>query len=190
MPAFAEETLRDRQWVERIQGGDDRAFETMFRVYYPRLCRFVCHYVKSLEIAEEIVQDIFLAIWENRERWNPVGRVRTYLYRAAKNRALNHLKHYRIENRFRRMRLVLKEESQSTPDEALQNKELLAAIEQGIEALPERCRLIFTMHRQEGLTYTEIAEILDISIKTVETQMGRALKSLRNRLQSFLPFSD
>jgi len=109
-----------------------------------------------------------------------------YLYRAAKNLSLNHLKHEKVVREWENEELMKIRLSENDPEEELFQHELSFAIQRAIDRLPERCRLTFTLHRQEGLTYTEIASVLNISIKTVETQMGRALKTLRKLLLPYL----
>ena len=176
----------ENQWIEKIRTGDAIAYEALFRTYYPRLCRFVLKMVQSKSIAEEIVQEIFLKIWEHRATWTSQYPIRIYLYRAAKNLSLNHLKHEKVVREWEKEELMKIPLSENDPEMELFQHELSFAIQRAIDRLPERCRLTFTLHRQEGLTYTEIASVLNISIKTVETQMGRALKTLRKLLLLYL----
>ena len=142
--------------------------------------------VRDSAEAEQLVQDIFLNIWQMREKWSPQGTVRSYLYRAAKNRALNYLKSHRLDIEIEQLEFQNATVAQFSLQEDYERKELLVAVQQAIELLPLRCRLVFVLHRQDGLTYSEIADVLDISIKTVETQIGRALKSLRKILSPYL----
>ncbi|MBX6365938.1 MAG: RNA polymerase sigma-70 factor [Gemmatimonadetes bacterium] len=162
------------------------ALEEVFRAYHGRLCAFVRHQVGSMETAEELVQDVFLRVWEGRARLDANGSLRSLLYRSARNAALNHLKHRAVEERWRRAASLDVDPARGTAEDAVREHELAAAIDRTIAALPERCRLIFLMSRQQGLGYAEIAEILGLSVKTVETQMGRALKALRAGLAAFL----
>jgi RNA polymerase sigma-70 factor (ECF subfamily) len=168
--------------IAAIRNGDVTAFEAAFRTYYRRLCAVVYAFVDSAETAEEIVQDLFLKIWRQRESLQITESLQAYLYQAARNASLNHLKHRRIESRWSER--VRAEDPPVAPgaDDELAEGELSRAIAAGIAALPERCRLVFTMSRHQGLSYAEIANTLGISVKTVEAQMGRALKSLRERL--------
>ncbi len=168
--------------IAAIRNGDVTAFETVFRTYYRRLCAVVYAFVDSAETAEEIVQDLFLKIWRQHESLQITDNLQAYLYQAARNASLNHLKHRRIESRWSER--VRAEDPPVAPgaDDELAESELSRAIDAGIAALPERCRLVFTMSRRQGLSYAEIADVLGISVKTVEAQMGRALKSLRERL--------
>lgn len=177
---------RDKHHAEQIRCGVHSSFESLFRTYYPRLCRFALRLTGSRMTAEEAVQEVFVRIWKNRASWNPTGSVRAYLYAAVKNQALTSRKQGpAVEVDEQELEKVLSE--LPGPEEELHHKEMQAAVEEAIELLPPRCRLVFLMHRVEGLTYEEIAEILAISLKTVETQMGRALKILRRLLAHHLP---
>jgi RNA polymerase sigma-70 factor (ECF subfamily) len=170
------------EWFDRIRAGDEAAFEALFRALAPGLCALITHYVKSRPVAEELVQDLFFDLWARRSEIVIEQALTSYLYTAARNRALNHLKRER-----RVLPLsALPDARPDDPDAAAPGEtELLDALElqDAIERLPARCRLVFTLHRQHDLTYGEIAASLGLSIKTVETQMGRALKALRERLR-------
>ena len=121
-----------------------------------------------------------------RESWSPRGTIRSYLYRAAKNQALNYLKHRRVVGSVEEFEEQSAEIARASLQEDYERKELMVAVQQAIELLPPRCKLVFALHRQDGLTYSEIADVLDISVKTVETQIGRALKILRKILKPYL----
>jgi RNA polymerase sigma-70 factor (ECF subfamily) len=168
----------------RIRAGDASAFQTLFRTHYGELCSFVHTQVGSADIAEEIVQDVLLRVWHNRSRLDPQQSLRPYLYRAARNHAINHLKRRRLEEHWQQLSATASPAATST-DDAVRVHELSDAIGHAVAALPERCRLIFQMSRDQGLSYAEIAAVLGISVKTVETQMGRALKALRTSLAPF-----
>ena len=176
----------DSKLVERIRAGDEVAFELLFRSYYPRLCRFTLRLIRDCSDAEQLVQDVFLNVWEMRESWSPRGTVRSYLYRAAKNQVLNYLKHRRVVGRVEELEGQHAEIARASLQEDYERKELTVAVQQAIELLPPRCKLVFALHRQEGLTYSEIADVLEISVKTVETQIGRALSVLRTVLRPYL----
>ena len=174
----------DADLVARIRAGDERAFEALFRAFAPGLCALVSRYVGSPAVAEELVQDLFLALWQQRAQLSVDRSVSSYLCTAARNRALNHLRRERLAQRWRHEatppeRVPVADSASPTEGELLELLELQDAIGQ----LPARCRLIFTLNRQQEMTYGEIAASLGLSIKTVETQMGRALKALRARLQ-------
>lgn len=157
------------------------AFEALFHAYYAPLSEFVYRYVRSREIAHELVQDLFLRIWELSETPGGPEITPAYLYRAARNRALKHLRHERVASRWL-ARSVGRIPSAPPADRELEGHEVAEAVDRAIAELPERCRLVFTMSRQRELGYGEIAEVLGISVKTVEAQMTKALKVLRRKL--------
>lgn len=175
---------QDKQWAERIQDGDRQAFRALFRRYAEPLCTFAEQYTKSPEIAEELVQDLFLKIWKDRTRWSPTTSVKSYLYAAARNLALDYLKHERVVETWKQEALRNGRSSPRTPDESLRRKELGQDVREAVDELPERRKYVFKLSRQHGLTYREIATVLDISIKTVETHMRRAFRFLREQLVS------
>jgi RNA polymerase sigma-70 factor (ECF subfamily) len=184
----SEAALDQRALARRIRDGDVAAFEIVFRTHYNGLCSFVRQQVGSAEAAEEVVQEVFLNVWRGRGGIDPDQSLRAYLYRAARNTALNQLKRRRLERRWLAASAGPTSHAISAvADDAVREHELTIAIQQRVASLPERCRLIFTMSREQGLSYAEIAEALGISVKTVETQMGRALKTLRAGLAAFLP---
>lgn len=172
---------RDQEWAQAIQQGDPEAFETLFRTYSEPLSAFAAQYVSSPEVAEEIVQDLFLEIWERRAHWTPTTNVRAYLYKTARNKALDYLKHAEVVAEWKRQAEVW-ESSLRSPAEELRQNELRRAIQAALAELPKRRRLIFVLSRRHGMTYREVAETLEISVKTVETQMSRAFKALRKCL--------
>jgi len=172
--------------VDAIKHGDKDAFARLYRRHFSELCDISFYLTRDKEVAKEMVQDTFLVIWEKREDWQPKGSIRSYLFRAVKNRSLDHLKHVKVERGWQKMQQVETNGSHSG-EESISQKELAAAIDKSVDELPEKCRIIFIMNRNQGFTYGEIAEIQGISQKTVETQIGRALKKLRESLAKYLP---
>jgi RNA polymerase sigma-70 factor, ECF subfamily len=174
------------EWVARIRAGDEAAFEALFRALAPGLCAAGARLVGSRQVAEELVQELFFDVWSKRESLVVIDSLPAYFRSAVRNRALNHL---RRERRLARWATddpapPVQSIDAAAPDESA----LLDALEvqDAIDSLPPRCRLIFTLNRQQDLTYGEIAASLGLSIKTVETQMGRALHALRIRLRHLL----
>ncbi len=165
----------------KIRDGDIKAFERLYRFHCQTLIRFACQYVHDVSEAENIVQDVFLSLWENRSRIDPSRKLKTYIYTAVRNKALKALARKQTQKKHqdgqKHEQIPVKQ-----PDTLLEEEELKRDLNLAIDALPNRCREIFLMNRHDKLTYREIAGILDISIKTVETHMGRALKFLRRRL--------
>src|SRR5262249_30219790 len=133
-------------------------------------------------VAEEIVQEVFLFVWGQRETWNVKDSAKNYLFTSVRNAAVSWLRHERVGHRHEAETVAVSARRVPTPDRDLTASELTAAVRRAVDRLPDRCRLIFTMHREQGLTYGEIASVLDLSLKTVEVQMGRALKALRKAL--------
>ena len=175
------------QLVEKIQQGDHDAFEGLFRNHYADLCRFACHYVKSSEIAEDLVQNVFLKIWQNHRNWRPRRTVKSYLYKAVHNQARNYARRKSVEKKWEEETAVSNVAHSPSSEAAWYEKELFTALEKPIEQLPKRCRMVFVLSRVNGLKYAEIAETLGISVRTVEVQMGRALEKLRRVLGPLLP---
>lgn len=181
--------MEEKQWVRSVrERGDRTAFEKIFRAYYKRLHGFAYSYVRQGEIAEDIVQSVFLKIWTQKEKWDPPGTVKQYLFAAVRNEALNKIRHQQVVAEAEDEVVHKFEEfnRQSLFEEDFDVEELRREIQKGIDQLPARCRQIFILNRWSGLTYSEIADYLEISINTVNTQMGRALKSLRDHLSNYL----
>ncbi|MBA3259527.1 MAG: RNA polymerase sigma-70 factor [Gemmatimonadales bacterium] len=165
--------------LERIRAGDESVFEELFKAYYRALCDFVYGYVRSRDTAEELVQTVFLRIWQKRESWEPVTGIRAYLFAACRNQALDHLRHQRIVDR---VSLVGGTESEDSaraqplrPDEAIHAAELSEALRRAVEDLPERRRAVLVLRWQHHLSNLEIARALGISVKGVEAHVTRAL---------------
>lgn len=174
----------DVQLVVRVRNGDDAALEEIFRNYAPGLASFVDGYVKSVAVAEEIVQDVFLWIVRNRERWIVKESIRSYLYGAARNRALDYLKHRVVEQRWAESGKSGWEPMGEVPaDKQLVVAEQISALRRAIATLPESRRITLTLRWNHGLSYAEIASIIGSSPKAVENQLNRTLRSLRKMLQ-------
>lgn len=181
-----ERTIKEIEWVKGINEGDQKSFEALYRFYYPRLSQFAFRYVKSKGIAEDLVQNVFYNIWNKRKTLRPTGTLRAYLYTAVRNQAIKHLQLGRTRYRSEVEDITRFESIGRNPEEELSDKEFKDAVVRAVNSLPEKRRHIFLMHREDQLTYREISEVLDISIKTVETQMSRSLKHLRDQLSGFL----
>ncbi len=183
-------TSSESALVARVRAGEEAAFEQLFRRYYNPLCVFVTRYVGAPDLAEELVESVFARIWEQRLGWDVHGSLTAYLYAAVRHRALDHRRHEAIEGRMReraqREGLVPgMSQRREQPDRRCELDELTIAVGRAIERLPERCGLVFTLRWQHELSYAEIAETLGIATKTVENQMNRALKALREQLRPY-----
>jgi RNA polymerase sigma-70 factor (ECF subfamily) len=182
--------LQEQDCVARIRAGEEVPFAEVFTTYHERLCFYAEGYVRSPEIAQEIVSDVFLWIWKHREEWRVTGSLASYLYGAVRHRAMDHLKHVRRATRVHAAASLLERspgmgERPASPEEELQAQELTLLVEHAIQGLPERPREAFRLQRQHGLNYSEIAQVMGISPSTVEKHMIRALKALRETLSSW-----
>jgi len=171
--------------LSAVQRGDQKAFDTLFRRYYPMLCAYGHRFVE-LEDAEEIVEDSLLWIWENRETLIIESSLNSYLFKMVYRRALNKLAHIdatqRADTRFYE---EMQEMLQDT--DYYQVEELTRRIEEAVAALPESYREAFVMHRFRDMSYKEIAETLGVSPKTIDYRIQQALKQLRTDLKDYLP---
>jgi len=170
---------------ENIKKGHLQSFETVFHQYYGMLCSFAENYTKNPDSAEEIVQDIFVRFWEKREQLNIEFSLKNYLLRSVKNQCLNYIKHEKIQQKHI-LSTNAKHESNDSFEDNFLGIELAEKIEESISSLPEKRREIFRLSREDGLKYHEIANKMNISVKTVETQMSLAIKYLRTKLIDFL----
>jgi RNA polymerase sigma-70 factor (ECF subfamily) len=141
--------------------------------------------IREPALAEEIAQEVLLELWRRRESLEVEQTFRAYLIRSTRNRALNHIRHERVVARQAASAALESRSSPSAEDEVL-GIELERAVHDAIEGLPENCREVFLLSREQGLKYAEIAAVLEISIKTVEKRMGQALSELRQRLAPWL----
>lgn len=174
--------LRDTDITWRIRNGDIGQFESLFRSSYVSLVRYAKTLIKDHDTAEEIVQDLFFRLWQDKEKLNIESSLNGYLFRSVHNKCLHYIEHNRVIERHAEEMSYSQSESQESPSDILNYKELQEKIASILERLPERCGKIFTMSRFEGLKYSEIADKLSVSIKTVEANMGRALKEFRKEL--------
>lgn len=174
--------------------GNKKGFEILFRTYYKRLCAYAVSFVTINNVAEDIVSDVFLNLWEKKDSLNITSSVSSYLFQAVKNSCINYL------NREKSRKLLISENevnlldlkmdyflSDKYPMGDLIGRELEEKIKLEIEKLPEQCRLIFYMSRIDELSHHQIAEKLGISENTVKVQIYRALTKLRAGLKDYLP---
>jgi RNA polymerase sigma-70 factor (ECF subfamily) len=172
--------------INKISLGDLKAFESLFREYYQLLCAYALKFVLDSDTAEEIVQDLFYKLWEKRQELHINSSVKSYLYSAVHNRCLKFLEHRAVETRYRNYYVQHESEIDSDIQNSVNIAELQGIIRQTLESLPEKCSRIFRLNRFEGLKYHEIANKLSISVKTVEANMGKALKVLRKNLRDYV----
>jgi RNA polymerase sigma-70 factor (ECF subfamily) len=178
-----------RALFARLAAGDEAAFDTIFRTWYAPLVRVATYLLHDQGIAEEVVQDVLLEVWRRRETLAFEQEPRRYLMRATRNRALNHVRHQAVAARA----AALDDSEEALAADAptrVDAQELEVAIAQAVATLPERCRAVFELSRRHHMSYAQIAEALDIAPKTVENQMGKALRILRAALAPWLPARD
>jgi RNA polymerase sigma-70 factor, ECF subfamily len=183
--------ISDQEWPASIRAGDERAFAALFTTYYEPLCRYVFRYTQSIDVAEDLVQGVFAGIWEMRDRWQVRGSLRGYLYGAVRHQLSSRRRDQAVRDRHA-ARLGESGTAPSAnpswqyPPAAVEEEELRTAIRRVIAALPPKAREAFELSRRDGLSYTEIAEVMGISRKTVEVHIGRALAVLRPALAAYL----
>lgn len=178
---------RDHAWLSAIQRGDTGAFESLFREYHPRLCNFAYRFAGSREIAEELVQETFMYVWQRRDTLDIRGSVSTYLFSSIRNAAVSFLRHEKVVALHHAETTRLFTPGGGNAQQEMEANETASAVRASVARLPEGARMVFTLHREQGLTYREIGEVLGISPKTVDNQMGRALKALRKYLGPHRP---
>jgi len=169
--------------------GNDSEFEALFRAHYAPLCAFVSRMVGSRAVAEELVQELFLYLWEHRATWSAHTSIRTYLFTAARNATLNYLRREKLEERAMQGdegTIALFTRSQLEIEREVALAEFERAVKRAIAQLPRRCGEVYTLSREQYLSYAEIGDVLGISTKTVEVHMGRAFKLLRKHLAPYL----
>lgn len=164
------------------RASEDGALEALFQEHYHGLCSYVSSYTRSPAIAEEVVQDLFVALWRDRMRRPPSDLGKAYLYRAARNRALNQQRRIRLETSWRIEEGAGADPLSPTPEADIQSREVIAAVDAAIDALSPRTKEVFLLVQENELKYAEVAEVLEVSVKTVEYHMTKAFTELREKL--------
>lgn len=179
--------LSETSLIASLKKGDEIAFEKVFKTHFNSLYKYAYTILKNETAAEEVVQQVFFKIWEKRESLPDETILKAYLYRAVHNESLNNIKRLKVRTGYQMYAV-------SSTGQAIENAsgkvyvaELQQELHKAMNELPEQCRTIFQMSRFEDMKYKEIADELNISPKTVENQMGKALKILREKLAQFLP---
>ena len=173
------------QHLQIADWSDEKFFEETFRTYYAQLAGFAYRYVEDYDLAGEITQELFSSIWSKSSSIEIQTSVKSYLFGAVRNACLNHIKHQRIVRSHSEH--VLRVSSEADHSNPVELGELKNKIENALAKLPKKCREIFELSRFENLKYREIADRLNLSQKTVENQMGKALKIMREELANYLP---
>jgi RNA polymerase sigma-70 factor, ECF subfamily len=173
--------------VRSLKDRDEQVFGDLFKTYFKQLRNYAFSFVREQTLAEDIVQTIFLRLWDKIEVLNVADSVAAYLYRAVYNESLNVLKRSKVRRSYHSWLNRHMKDQTDNAQKNLQLQELERQLRAAINELPEQCRTIFQLSRYEELRYRDIGARLGISVKTVENQMGKALKLLRARLIDFLP---
>jgi len=174
---------RDKVWFSRVQQGDSKGLRYLFDYYYVSLCRYVNTLIEDEIAAEDIVQGIFIYIWEYRQDIVITNSVRSYLFAACRHKSMNYLRDSQKFTRF------VQEQHDSVYEEmTVETEDLYRLIEEAIMSLPEKCGKIFRMSREEGLSYSEISKRESITVKTVETHIHTALRKLKKHMVTHLKF--
>lgn len=185
--SFFRMDFQDEQMALLLTKKDKAAFEQVFKTHYKNLYSYAFTILKDEGEAEEMVQQVFFKLWERSEHLSFSGSIAAYLYRAVHNESLNFLKHQKVKESHRLHVAYSMKNGSEQPQGKIIGKELESKFREALNELPEQCRTVFQLSRFEDMKYKEIADKLDISVKTVENHMGKALKLLRTKLVDFLP---
>lgn len=171
--------------LDRMASNDQAALKELYQCFSARLFEFAYGIIHSREMAEEIMEDVFIQIWHHRVRVRTIENITWYLFITTRNISFNYLKKYAKNKRLNLDSISLPYyEIDANPEEILISREALHRINKTINELPPRCLLIFKLVKEDGLKYKEVAELLEINIKTVENQMAIALKKLHHTIRA------
>lgn len=185
--------MEEYRYIKSLREGNEEVFEFLFRKYFLKLCLYAHHYVRDNKVAEEIVEEFFVYLWDNHENIHIESNLSGYFFKSVHNRCLKYLRHEKIKRNFSKEgsyvfteRELLEPISEQIPEAYLAAKELEHTIIDALNTLPDQCRKVFELSRYEDLSYQEIADKMNISINTVKTHMKRALSTLKDALKDFL----
>lgn len=179
--------MKDLLLIEALRKRDKVAFDYIFNYYYSALCAFSMQYVNDHDTVEDLVQDMFVTLWVEAPKLQIQSSLKAYLFASIKNRCFDFRKHKKVIEKYQTYFLFSSEGSENSADHHFSESELRQTIQKSLEKLSPRCREIFELSRQKGLSNKEISEELEISKRTVELQISNALKILRKELTDFLP---
>jgi len=179
--------LGDVLLLTKIRNGDMSAYKEVFDKYYAPLCMYASYIVHDWNDAEEVVQELFYVIWKNRSSLPLLHSLRGYLYGAVRNQSIQYVEHNNVVNRYcaSEKRKRQDEDGSADPQRQLELSELESLVKKTLKKLPDRCRQIFVMQRDENKKYKEIAAALQISVKTVEADISKTLKILREEIETY-----
>lgn len=184
---YKKDTIQeDRKLIEDIRNGEEGAFERLFKRYYRNLCIYALKYIPDELIVEDLVQEMFQKLWEKRDNFYITSSLDSYLFRSIHNLAINYINHEKIKNGYKDRVIKGYKEKVYNDENAYWELDLETIVNKNIEDLPERRKQIFKMSRFEDMKNQEIADKLNVSIKTVEAQMTQAIRFLRDRLKDYV----
>lgn len=183
--SFADSGI-DSQLVLRLQGEGRSAFTIIFRKYYNDLVRYAFSLIQDVSQSEEIAQEVFVKLWENRDKTLVHGSLKSYLLSAVHNRSIDFMRHHEVTGRYTAFALAEALDSQNNIEAYVLHSDLRSHYNKALDKLPRVYSQVFIMNRNEALTYAEIAEKLGVSVRTVEVRMGKALSLLRSELKEYL----
>jgi len=172
--------------INRLKRGEEAAYELLFEEYYQILTVFANKYVHDIETSKEIVQDLFVHLYEKRNQLDINSSLKSYLFRSTHNRSINYINAQKIRNKYAEHVQLQSNKHENSLENEVNKTELEHALYKAIDGLPPKCQIIFKMNRFEGLSNSEIAEKLSLSKRTIETQISKALKILRVKMKPFL----
>lgn len=179
--------VSDKHTIEQLLSGNIATYESVYKTFFKALYIYAYTMLKEEVQAEEVVQNLFLKIWERKEKMNIETSLKAYLYKSVYNDSLNYIKHLKVKSSYENHATqVMKNTQSESPSHKVMYRNLEDKLRSALNELPEQCRTVFQMSRYEELKYREIAERLSISEKTVENHMGKALKLLRLKLADFI----
>lgn len=165
---------------ENFRKGNEKAFDEIFKAYYEKLCNFAFLFLKNSSRSEEVVSDVFINLWKKRNTIIIKTSLKSYLYRSTRNAVISDIRKEKDINLINEDdKIEKKAKLASSPETLLIRKEVCDSFRDLIDLMPKQAALVFRLHKVDGMSYKEIAQLLDLSIKTVENHMGRALKLMR-----------
>jgi RNA polymerase sigma-70 factor (ECF subfamily) len=185
---FVVAMVNDALTLIKIREGDIKTFEQVFRLYYPSLCLYAGGITGREDAAEEIVQELFYTLWKNRESLQIVYSLKTYLYGAVRKQSIKYFEHNNVREHHRQYVLSTETEmsTSANPQKLIEYQELEEVISRTLKKLPDRRCRIFNMHHTDGLRYKEIAEELSLSLKTIEAEMTKTYRTLREEIEKYM----
>ena len=184
----------DSDLLKEIKAGNEKAFDSLFIMYFIPLCAYATKFVDTRANAEDLVEDFFCDFWINRQKININTSIKSYLFRSVHNRGIDYVRRQKIrpdfvehQNYSKTDKELLEPSTHAYTIANLISQEIIQELTSAIDSLPEQCKKVFCLSRFDGLKYEEISRQLNLSINTVKTQMSKALKYLRIKLEKYLP---